>query len=356
MSFRKNYAYFRQTNMIGEGKMQGFHVPAIRNKTKNNRSRAFGLDNMRGFLMICVVFGHLLEICPDFPNRDLVYRVIYSFHMPAFIFLVGYFGKFDAAQILQGSILPYFLFQTLYLLFANHVLQVSLYYQYTTPYWLLWFLLVCIFYKLLIPFIDTQSKKKQAVYLALSVVVALIAGYDKTVGYYLSLSRFLVFLPWFILGYYCKKHEKALNALWNRYRWLIVTACLAVIGLSVVFFTLCQFPKDVLYGSYAYEILGYSPMIRAALMITALGWVALLLCVFTGPLGRKIPLLSALGRNTMPVFLLHGFVVRLVAYEYPMLLRTPLAIIWIGGGILLVFGNVFVGGLFRFLFSSFKRK
>ena len=41
-------------------------------------------------------------------------------------------------------IYPYLVFQTLYVIFANQVLEKDADMQYTTPYWLLWYLFAII--------------------------------------------------------------------------------------------------------------------------------------------------------------------------------------------------------------------
>ena len=50
--------------------------------------RDYQFDNIRLLLIFFVVFGHLLE---SFAIGSLLYRFIYSFHMPVFIFINGYF-------------------------------------------------------------------------------------------------------------------------------------------------------------------------------------------------------------------------------------------------------------------------
>lgn len=45
------------------------------------------IDIAKGFLIICVILGHLLL---DTLNENVVRYVIYSFHMPLFMFLSGY--------------------------------------------------------------------------------------------------------------------------------------------------------------------------------------------------------------------------------------------------------------------------
>lgn len=67
--------------------------------------------------------------------------------------------------------------------------------QFSTPYWLLWYLLSLIFYYLLIPVIATESKVYAGVILLGTIVLALAIGFDNSIGYYMSLSRTFVFLP-----------------------------------------------------------------------------------------------------------------------------------------------------------------
>ncbi|WP_249038034.1 acyltransferase family protein [Tetragenococcus halophilus] len=51
-------------------------------------------DNAKFLLMILVVFGHMMQpfIENEQWNHDLYYT-IFAFHMPAFIFISGFFAK-----------------------------------------------------------------------------------------------------------------------------------------------------------------------------------------------------------------------------------------------------------------------
>ncbi|KFN92323.1 membrane protein [Tetragenococcus muriaticus PMC-11-5] len=82
-------------------------------------------DNAKFLLMILVVFGHMMQpfIENEQWNHDLYYT-IFSFHMPAFIFISGFFAKsFDpqkrapVATSFQKFIVPYIFFQWTYSLF-----------------------------------------------------------------------------------------------------------------------------------------------------------------------------------------------------------------------------------------------
>lgn len=310
-----------------------------------------GFDNLRGFLIFCVVLGHVLEICPPFQNKELLYRVIYSFHMGAFIFLFGYFAKFDPRKILRGYLLPYVLFQILYILFLRHSLDLERKMQFTTPYWILWYLLACIFYQLLIPFFGVGSGKRHLAYLIGSVMLALLAGYDTTVGYYATVSRFFVNLPWFLLGYYSRRYEDRLRRFSSRGGYLLLAGCVLLVGLSLLYLHKADFPRDALFGSYAYEKKGYGLPDRLMFLLTGLAWLGLLWRLFTGVLDRRVPLLTTLGQNTLPVFLLHGFVIKAIPEHFPWVQQLPGLALWLPIVLLLLFGNPLVGRVFRWLFA-----
>ena len=110
----------------------------------------YGFDNIRGILIACVVFGHMLEVCAPFPYHNTIYRIIYSFHMPVFVFVTGYFSRLSRRKLLFNWVSPYLVFQTVYIV-VEQLLGKNIRMQYSTPYWHLWFLLVCIGYQLLIP-------------------------------------------------------------------------------------------------------------------------------------------------------------------------------------------------------------
>lgn len=64
-------------------------------------------------------------------------------------------------------IYPYLIFQTLYLLFSNQILDKDADMQYTTPYWLLWYLFAIIVWNLVLPLVQVEGmKKKMAMLLA----------------------------------------------------------------------------------------------------------------------------------------------------------------------------------------------
>lgn len=113
-------------------------------------SRDDYFDNAKFILILLVVLGHCLEIAGINAVPGL-YRLLYLFHMPVFVTITGYFSKRCKPLQLAALVLQYLVFETLYLLFANCVLGAATGFDYTRPYWTLWFLVSTVTWKALAP-------------------------------------------------------------------------------------------------------------------------------------------------------------------------------------------------------------
>ncbi|MBM6723845.1 acyltransferase family protein [Pseudoflavonifractor phocaeensis] len=96
--------------------------------------REFQYDNLRCLLIALVVLGHLLEIAGEFPHKETLYTLIYSFHMPAFLFLSGMFARFDRGKFIFGMALPYLVLQTFYTSFVEKLGDSYVHMQFSTPH------------------------------------------------------------------------------------------------------------------------------------------------------------------------------------------------------------------------------
>lgn len=278
------------------------------------------MDNMRCLLIFLVVLGHFLAWVP---GSQTLYRIIYLFHMPAFLFITGYFSRFRPRKLLLDLLYPYLLFQLLYLLFDTLVLKDApldhMVVQFTTPYWLLWYLLATIFYRLTVPLIDRVPHRCRPLALVGAVVLSLAAGYVRELGYFLSLARFFSFCPYFLAGHYAAQSPGFLRWMDRplKQKWPP-----ALLGCSIAAVSCLhehQFTLSMLYGSVGYAKAGFGPGLRLAQLVFAWGWILALLVLIPN---RPIPAVTRLGQNTLPIFLLHGFAVRLIGHSH--LFQFPL--------------------------------
>jgi len=58
--------------------------------TPANGSRLEFVDALRGFAILLVVFGHALQFGTNAPDENFFYRIVYTFHMPLFMFISGF--------------------------------------------------------------------------------------------------------------------------------------------------------------------------------------------------------------------------------------------------------------------------
>ncbi|WP_153126138.1 acyltransferase family protein [Peribacillus tepidiphilus] len=274
------------------------------------RQRDYFFDNAKFFLIFFVVFGHLLrEFISDNETIYAVYKTIYSFHMPAFIFVSGFFAKgiYEKGyitKIAKKLILPYLIFQLVYSVFYFFLYQKnSLTIDPLTPHWSLWFLVSLFFWNIMLL---GFSKWKPWIGISISLTIALLIGYVDFVSNYLSLSRTFVFFPMFLIGYHMKKEH--IQKLTN-----IKARSIAFITIATVFFWFLQFPEinyKWLLGSKPYSELESGSYIA---MFTRLGFYVLsLIMVFSFlafvPKGQYF--FTKWGKQTLYVYLLHGFFVR----------------------------------------------
>ncbi len=320
--------------------------------------RDYGYDNIRFILIFSVVVGHLLEFC-KVPGHNEVYRLIYLFHMPAFLFVCGRFAGKKVMKHVFREFLLYVLFQTAYIFFANRFLGKVTAYQYTTPYWILWFSLALLFYHVLTPLYETERASRRFMALGITVVLALLAGYDKTVGYYTSLSRFFVFQPFYLLGLYGRDAEPVIERWLNRRRFrriaLMVTATAAA-AMTVPLIFEKSIKSSMLYGSYSYSRLSYGIAVRGKLLLAALAWIAFFVIVCKPLLNRSVLLVSTIGANTLPVFLFHGFFMRLLQKHHTEDFNSWLFVICVALILLIVFGNPIFSAPLRLSLPSPSQK
>lgn len=262
------------------------------------------LDSAKGILIGLVVLGHLLEATSAW-HADLIrlpLTMIYMFHMPAFVFLSGITAKRDNLLKRVATFTVLLLtFQALYYL-AVQWLPLERDFSAFMPFWILWFLLGMIWWLLLLPLV--MKVPKTAV--ATSLVIAIAAGAIDVMGYAFSISRALVFLPFFIIG-----------ALYGRQildfatsiptKWKVGAAVLCCVLGLILFST--DIHQGWLYGSYSFDRLNAGTAEGLATRAGLLAIAALTTFAVLSLLPQHQNPATVIGRRSLGIFVLHGFVV-----------------------------------------------
>ena len=213
------------------------------------KTREYKYDNIKCLLIFCVVFAHLLEILNG-NISDKIYIFIYTFHMPIFVYISGYFSKGNTKSIIKFTYI-FLIWQTIFYLFDTILLKMKINFNLFLPNWTLWYIFAMIFWNLIIKFLNKILVNNYLYILIISITISLFAGFCNEIGYVLSASRIITFFPYFLLGY-INKNININSFKINKYKnWII--SILSTIT-TIYFIIINNSIKPYwLYGSYSYE-------------------------------------------------------------------------------------------------------
>lgn len=280
-------------------------------KETTRKERIYYFDNCKFFLIILVVLAH--AISPLKSKYEVIYDIWYvinAFHMPALIFISGYFAKKYIKKDGQFDIQKPFTYFLLYAacqiavsLFEVFVLKQKISISFHAARSSLWFLQGLLLYYILLPYVAKINKK---LVIILSFVFGILIGYDKPSGTFLNVMRGFVHFPFFILGYYLDENFfKGIRK--NKIRIPLIAVSLILIA-SVCIQRII--PERIIVCSYNYYNLKNSQLplslswcYRIGFYIMAITWGLTFLSVM--PIKKNI--FSVLGTRTLQVYILHRF-------------------------------------------------
>ncbi|GAA3013227.1 acyltransferase family protein [Streptomyces fulvorobeus] len=271
-------------------------------------------DNAKYLAIVLVAMGHSWEPLPGSGRVvEALYTFVYTFHMPVFIVIAGYFSRgFDLRpervwKLVTQLLVPYVVFEVAYTVFERLVRNPSQQLTIVDPYWLLWFLPALFIWRLTTP---VWQVIRQPV--AVSVAIAALAPMASGIGDDLQLQRVLQFLPFYVLGLRLRPHHFDLV---RRPVARLLSLPVCAVALLVAYWAVPRISTRWFYRSQSTEELA-SPMWAGAAMTLLLFAAAVVLsaCFLAWVPSRKL-WMSALGAGTIYGYLLHGFVIRAASYE-----------------------------------------
>ncbi len=252
-------------------------------------------DNIKGFLIILVVFAHCLFDMQDSPINNFLVDAIYMFHMPAFVFVSGFFSKSEHSRSFfptMNLLVAFVLLNGFFML--REIFSGSVFPSAIAPYFSAWYLLALIVWRLSIPFLERVRN-----ILPYLILFSLLAGFWKDINMAFAAVKIIVFYPYFIAGYLfsCETAEnfKAKKFFPFGLILLALTICTGV--FSYENFNLTD--REILPNSYE-NINGLFG--RISLLIVA-GLAIMSLLVIS--VEKNIPLLTMAGKNSLAIYLLH---------------------------------------------------
>ena len=219
-------------------------------------SRDSYFDNLKAILIFLVVLGHIIAPLIKSENNNIIrstYLFIYTFHMPCFIFVSGYFSKkgLTILDLFTKFLVPLIIFQVFYtaLEFNLNPRSFKLHKFLLVPFHALWYLASLCFWHLILNLIPYKNIKHAII---LSFLLSLVIGGSGRFGLQLSLSRTFYFLPFFLLGFYLRQNgSSSILKGTNSQKVLFALLMLAVFSALILYPYAVS--EKMLYGNTAYK-------------------------------------------------------------------------------------------------------
>lgn len=311
------------------------------------KTRSVWLDNLKGFLIICVVAGHFLENGIDYNSNTCkaLFLFIYSFHMPLFIFVSGLLCKhaMQKKEHLHYKIISFaglFLILKLLIFPFQKLNNPGLRFSLITTDGVPWYLFaMCMFYILAYALQGIDKRK----ILVVSVCLALFAGYDNGIGDIFVLSRCIVFFPYFVLGWMCDP---------DMVEGFLHKPILQVLSpvILLTFFIICKQKIDSIYifrrfftGRSSYETL-LDEQEEIGILFRLLAYMItfiISICILSIIPRRTCFHLDAIGQESLQIYFFHRPVLFLLEYMnmYPYIylhFRDIANYLWLAASLMLV--------------------
>ncbi len=319
--------------------------------------RWYRADNIRFILLFNVIFEHCLTQTgiTQAPIVTLLVNWSRLITMPGFCFLSGYFSK-KTDKCYQTAIsdflIPYLVFDGLFVLVfgqgadSNNILS---------PTFLYWYLLSMFTWKLI-----AGAVGKMRFILPLSFAAALIVGGFSDVNNFLSLSRTIVFLPYFLLGMKMSRADVA--KIENLPKYIVIPAVALVLAVMGWLNLKGFYDHEFYYNWNSYAFFGYG--FWEGLLWRVIGFAAsgvLVVGLFSLTPDRDLPVIRDGGKRTMLPYVLHAYIIMdiryLVAWVPAMdrwYIMVPLAL-GLGVGLNKLFGLRALDELYKDIFGFIKK-
>ncbi|WP_425584744.1 acyltransferase family protein [Streptomyces vastus] len=283
----------------------GTAAPAEAAKPVRQRDAFF--DNAKYLAIVLVAMGHAWEpLRDDSRAAAALYIAVYTFHMPAFIVISGYFSRsFDASpdrirRLVTGIAVPYVLFEVAYTFFKrwagdDPTYPVSL----LDPWYLTWFLVALFVWRLTTPLWKVVRWP-----LPLSLAIAALASISPDIGDDLDLQRVLQFLPFFVLGLLLKPEHFQLV---RRREVRLLSVPVFAGALAIAYWAAPRMNAAWFYRRDSAQELAAPGWTGAVMTLALFGCSVILVACFLAWVPRRKMWFTVLGAGTLYGYLLHGF-------------------------------------------------
>lgn len=269
---------------------------------QNNRDYLF--DNYKVFLIFLVVVGHFIGPSVGCNNFLRILKwIIVSFHMPAFIFISGYFSKKELPflKIVQRLAVPYIAYEIIYYLWYTFITHKETGLHLLKPKFTLWYLLALFLWRIVTPYV-----KKIPYHMILAILAGIIIGFSNMEDNFLTIPRALVYFPFYLAGTNFDRNTLTRWRTSPKVKKFLILGIIAIL-LFLTYVGLQRIaPMQVFYGRYNYISMKQGMMegILWRILLYVIGFFMTFAFMILMP-EKQLPF-SYIGTRTMAIYLFHG--------------------------------------------------
>ena len=284
------------------------------------KERSKKWDNIKFFLILFVVFGHITEIfCDTYPLCRSEFVFIYSFHMPAFLFISGMFSKrtVTAEKYNYKKLLPFlglWIILSIYRFLSLYIYNPKRNFNLATQSTISWFMLAMFVFYTVTWALKNVSHKKV---MLLSILLSLVFGFCNHLGSIFTLSRIVVFYPFFYLGSIIsrEKLEDILNE--PSCKRASFTLFFGILILAIIFEPEFYFFRKMFTGQNPYSIYPngfhwYNFLIRLGLYPASF---FMMISLFSLVPNKDMKLITKMGKETLSIYFWHLPIVTILYHQ-----------------------------------------
>ncbi|MGW0532008.1 acyltransferase family protein [Streptomyces sp. NPDC003032] len=285
------------------------HRAAARSAKPAKQRDAF-FDNAKYLAIVLVAMAHAWEPLTDHSRAaEALYMTVYTFHMPAFILISGYFSRsFDMRpdrlrRLVTGVAVPYVIFEVAYTLFKRWAdddpsQPISL----LDPWYLTWFLVALFVWRLTVPLWKIVRWP-----VPLALAIAMLAVISPDIGDDLDLQRVLQFMPFFVLGLFMKPEHFQLV---RRREVRILSVPVFAAAVLLAYWAGPRMTSVWFYRRDSAQELGVPWWVGIVMTLALFGCSVVLTACFFAWVPRRKMWFTILGAGTLYGYLLHGFLAK----------------------------------------------
>jgi fucose 4-O-acetylase-like acetyltransferase len=271
-------------------------------------------DNAKFLAIVLVVAGHSIVDLRDVRLAHAIYLFVYTFHMPVFIVITGYFsrnftfGAGKARKLITNLGVPYVVFETAYSVYHWAVGKSAFEISLLDPYYLTWFLMALFLWRLSTP-VWQQIRWP----VAAAVLISLLAGMSDLPND-LEMNRVFGLVPFYVLGLMLKP---AHFELLKRPAARILGALTFVAAYAFTLFIADRhMATEWVYWRSSNAHMHVNNLTGSVVRLGLLAGAAILVAAFLTLVPAERTWFTGLGGATLYAYLLHGFFTKLMEYMH----------------------------------------